>query len=549
MKSSTLLLRTALAIVLAGSALATMAQKRLFVFTDPHLLAPGLFQANSTALQHDLASDNKMFDLSNQIMQSMVNTILAERPDAVLIPGDLTKQGAKMSHMAMSALLKQVTDAGIKVFVIPGNHDVNNTQAVRYDGANKYPAATVTSSEFVELYNDMGYAAAIARDGGSLSYVAEPVPGLRLIAVDDNRCTARDYNTSLNANGLTLGTRSWINGQIDAARQQGKQVMVMMHHNLIEHIDNQATFSNDAQVTLAETIRNEWMQHGVQLVLSGHMHISNITTWHNDARTDSIVEISTGSAIAYPCHYRIIELSPDLGTFKVTTSCITQVEGKPDFLAYAEQRMAGSARATISSIVYSNWDTFNSKLQEYKPYLGNVTFTQESVTDIANRNMADAVTLLNKTMAEGNENEKDGQAIRDQLNAAVTNFANELLSDANPIIQLVAAPLIVEQFNQMLETPLNSALNDCTGYGTDRANVTDDLRPTLFFTPVDIPVEIVRGDVNGDGKVDVSDVNMVINIILGATASDEQRAAADLNDDSNVDVADVNAIINIILAN
>ena len=292
-----------------------MAQKRLFVFSDPHLLAPELFQVNSSALQNNLASDSRMFDLSHKIMQSMVNTILDEHPDAILIPGDLTKQGEKLSHIAMATYLKQVTDAGIKVFVIPGNHDVNNKQAVGYDGDNTYTTPTVSSSEFADLYKDMGYAVAIERDNNSLSYVAEPVPGLRLIAVDDSRCTARDNNTNLSANGLSTDTRTWICNQMDSARQHNKQVLVMMHHNIIEHIDDQDLLTSDALVAQAQEIRNEMVQHGAHIVLTGHMHVSNITTWRNDALTDSIVEISTGSAIAYPCHYRIIELSPDLSTF------------------------------------------------------------------------------------------------------------------------------------------------------------------------------------------------------------------------------------------
>ena len=57
----------------------------------------------------------------------------------------------------------------------------------------------------------------------------------------------------------------------------------------------------------------------------------------------------------------------------------------------------------------------------------------------------------------------------------------------------------------------------------------------------------IVGDVNGDEKVDVDDVNAVINIILGATASDELRAASNVTGDGKVDVEDVNAIINIIL--
>ena len=54
----------------------------------------------------------------------------------------------------------------------------------------------------------------------------------------------------------------------------------------------------------------------------------------------------------------------------------------------------------------------------------------------------------------------------------------------------------------------------------------------------------VPGDVNGDGAVDVSDVNMVVNIMLGR---DEPVPAADVDGNGSVDVSDVNAIINIML--
>ena len=54
----------------------------------------------------------------------------------------------------------------------------------------------------------------------------------------------------------------------------------------------------------------------------------------------------------------------------------------------------------------------------------------------------------------------------------------------------------------------------------------------------------LRGDVGGDGKVDVADVNEIINLILklGGDAT-----FADVNKDGKIDVADVNIIINIIL--
>ncbi|MCF0181119.1 MAG: hypothetical protein HUK11_02510 [Muribaculaceae bacterium] len=53
----------------------------------------------------------------------------------------------------------------------------------------------------------------------------------------------------------------------------------------------------------------------------------------------------------------------------------------------------------------------------------------------------------------------------------------------------------------------------------------------------------VRGDVNGDGVVDITDVNLIINKILNGG----DLPAADINNDGSVDITDANAAINIIL--
>ena len=57
----------------------------------------------------------------------------------------------------------------------------------------------------------------------------------------------------------------------------------------------------------------------------------------------------------------------------------------------------------------------------------------------------------------------------------------------------------------------------------------------------------LKGDVDGNGKVDVTDVNIVVNIILGKDSADNYDGRADVNGVEGVDVSDVNAIVNIIL--
>ena len=58
---------------------------------------------------------------------------------------------------------------------------------------------------------------------------------------------------------------------------------------------------------------------------------------------------------------------------------------------------------------------------------------------------------------------------------------------------------------------------------------------------------LVTGDVNGDGEVNIADVNALIDIILNGQDDSATTAMADVNGDSEVNVADINALIDIIL--
>ena len=62
--------------------------------------------------------------------------------------------------------------------------------------------------------------------------------------------------------------------------------------------------------------------------------------------------------------------------------------------------------------------------------------------------------------------------------------------------------------------------------------------------PQDVPL---TGDVNGDGEVNIADVNCLIGVILGTRQASEFGGRADVNDDDEVNIADVNAVIAIIL--
>ena len=61
-------------------------------------------------------------------------------------------------------------------------------------------------------------------------------------------------------------------------------------------------------------------------------------------------------------------------------------------------------------------------------------------------------------------------------------------------------------------------------------------------------VDDVRGDVNGDGSVNISDVTTLIDYLLSGNASGVNLTAADCNQDSSVNISDVTTLIDYLLS-
>ena len=59
--------------------------------------------------------------------------------------------------------------------------------------------------------------------------------------------------------------------------------------------------------------------------------------------------------------------------------------------------------------------------------------------------------------------------------------------------------------------------------------------------------QLLKGDVNGDGDVNVNDVTVLINYILGKNPTPFVEANANVNGDEGINVNDVTALINLIL--
>jgi 3',5'-cyclic AMP phosphodiesterase CpdA len=300
-------------------------------FSDPHYHDPSL-GISGAAFEAYLMTDRKMIAQSRPIAESVVTTLKNSTANVVLVAGDLTKDGEKLNHEKFAQLLSQLESAGKRVFVIPGNHDVNNPQAYSYDGSNVTPVATVTAGEFATIYSQYGYSEALYRDPNSLGYVASLNTTTWLLAMDACRYSEND-SFPVTGGKLSDASYSWIKEKLAEAKTKNIRVIGMIHHGIVEHYAGQSLMFSEYLLENWSEKSAELASLGLNIVFTGHFHAQDIAKKDNTDGT-FIVDIETGSLVTWPVPYRMMTLTTD-NKLKITTSHVTTLSGYADFEGFS----------------------------------------------------------------------------------------------------------------------------------------------------------------------------------------------------------------------
>lgn len=309
-------------------------QLKIAVMSDLHYFDRTLLpttEAGIEALQDYMAQDPKLLDLSALILDKVIADLLVEHPKVVLIPGDLTKDGEKISHQSLAKVLRKLTTAGIKVFVIPGNHDINNPESFSF--SSLAPTETITADEFASIYNEFGYKNSL-RDNNSLSYIHKINGKLWVLGID--ACKYAQNTTGPIVSGeVKAETMEWIKSNLAEAKEKNIQVLAMIHHGVAEHYIGQNQLDPGFVVDNQTQVAEDLSEAGIQVVFTGHYHANDVTAVTVGDKT--LYDVETGSLVSWPSPYRLIQLSGNemfISTRKVT-SVESTLPGGVDFVTYS----------------------------------------------------------------------------------------------------------------------------------------------------------------------------------------------------------------------
>lgn len=295
---------------------------RIAVMSDLHYLSPDMI-ADTEDFEHAFNSDRKLLKESSSILREMLERVRADKPDILLVSGDLTKDGEQECHAALAKQLQQLQQdvPGLKIYVINGNHDIRNYNAKNFNtpDGKAVPATRTEPEDFKQIYDFVysdptviaTFTPAEGNKAGGLSYVARPVEGLTIIAMDtcryssDNTSNGDDEHETSGA--ISADLEKWVIEQTAAAKARGDLVIGLEHHGLVPHFDVQPTILPMYLVNGYERIAQEYADAGMSVVFTGHMHAVDIAAM-TTAAGNTFYDIETGSALTYPCPVRFVDL-------------------------------------------------------------------------------------------------------------------------------------------------------------------------------------------------------------------------------------------------
>ena len=447
-------------ILLSVFPLVMMGQERIMVIADPHVTPQSLIDANPD-FDENMQHQRKMLDLSESIWFALMDTAIQHHPDLLLIPGDLTKDGEQEGHELVAASLHQLNEAGIRTLVIPGNHDL--------------PANTQWDSLYMGTVT--------TKDPNSYSYAVEPLNGVTVIGIDGSHGSA-------STGSLSDQTLAWILAQADSAVAKGNMIIAMCHWQLLEHIDQQGSLESSCRLKEADAIRDSLIQHGVHLVLTGHFHVNGITTYRGEQQADSLVEITTGSPITFPCPYRWLTVSADRRALSVQTDYISVLDTIDNMYSYSREWMREHATNMIPQMTIRAWNKVENNLNKLDYLLDEDTKAElmecipesdSAKIDLVQRHMGSTIVDLYLLHSEANEPEHpEADSLAQALYDGMEDLFEEVTANTSIYFKIIIVPMLENFGIAMAEGPVQSLVEDVTQRST-YADRTDDLNGMFFI--------------------------------------------------------------------
>lgn len=523
--------------------------------SDTHIL-PGSMIKDTPDYDKDLNSDRKMFTESDSIVDTQLEKVVEQKPDVLVISGDLTKDGERQAHKALAAKLRELKKKlpNLKIYVINGNHDVNNKNGKNFNTADgKAVAAERTSpQQLKDIYADITYkdpsviatfAPKEGKQAGQLSYVARPKKGYTIIAIDSCRYSADNTKDGtdehLTSGQISLDLEAWVLEQIQAAKARGDMVLGLEHHGLVPHFTYEPVVLPQYLLNDYDRLSREFADAGMHFVFTGHMHAQDVSKLRTDKGND-LYDMECGSSLTYPSPIRVIQFRNDgkgggtadgstIEHLKVTfrNPLNNTVSTIPDLNAYGKSAERGINEHMMQTTVNGYLeDLFDEKGLTYPEALDKTL--NQIIHDLLNIEITDQYTLIEfinytyQTHLDGTDNGqnspefeegvrqlKDGKLLDEVVTVLAKDLKNAPENISNPIIKYVFFPqTLLGKLGIQDDTDISPViLGAAKSLAPDVANTINGLLLNIVesFTddtnyPDDLEFHIVEKQ-NADGSV------------------------------------------------
>ena len=480
------------------------AGKRIVVISDPHVMAPELVEdPTNERYQYVMSQERKLLPQSFELFSAVLDSVRALRPDLLLIVGDMTKDGERASHELVCLYLQLLADEGIPTLVIPGNHDLESIASYAYTSSGIKKTDNVSIDEFAAMYQDFGWGRGSERDPNSLTYACDIFDGVRFIGIDDCRTPSRGYPKVGDAEygEVQPATLEWVIAQADKATAEGKVVIVAIHHQLLYHYVGQERLMASAATDQGESIARTLADHGVSVVLTGHMHTPNISRIRGFETDDVITEIACPSTVTYPVQYRILTLSDDLASLSVDTRSLRSSASFSDVQQAAHDKVEATLGKIISDLVPRYMYAFNQMLASFAgdpafaSVIEDVPQDPDELAALAELAFSGTLKQLIFTFYEGNEHLKDAEeSIFSQLKSDCATACELVFDQQTPDTKAFLALSLYYYVLDNAENMLHSMLSDTSNWGTELADQTDDLYVNIALRGEDASIAVSRAE-------------------------------------------------------